>query len=223
MTLALTERDKKLLRFLAVFLIIIGFGYFIILPALDKMSDMDVQIMDLENQKFDMEMSIQSLEATRQTNEKLWSDFDSMTEAFYPMLLSQGIGKELTSTMLSCGVSIVRMNLTMPEEPMVITPYASSVMGAQYAQAKEQAESEEDSEDAGSSQTAAAATRFYAAPVQISVIGSKTDIQKLLDIFNESGQSLRVTSYEIGEQRQNAQSTGNYTADIQLEVYMYKE
>ena len=106
---------------------------------------------------------------------------------------------------------------------MVITPYVSSAMALKYNQAKEQAENAEDSEDIQSGKTEPAATRFYAAPVQISVIGSKADIQKLLDIFNESGQSLRVTSYEIGQQRQNAQATGYYTADIRLEVYMYKD
>ena len=225
MTIALTERDKKLLRFLAVFLIVIGFGVFVILPALDKTSELDARIMDLENEKFDMEMAIQSLGATRQTNEKLWADFTEKTEGFYPMLLSQGIGKELTNTMLSCGVDIVRMNLTMPEEPLTITPYTMSAMAAKYKQQEEQAESEAgaDGEATEDSQADTAASRFYAAPVQISIIGSKENIEKLLDIFNESGQSLRVTSYEITEQRENASATGKYTADIKLDVYMYKE
>ena len=54
----LTDRDQKLLRFLAVFLLAVGFTYFILLPGIEKSEDLSQKISDRELQKSEMDMKM---------------------------------------------------------------------------------------------------------------------------------------------------------------------
>ena len=70
MTFEITERDKKLLYFLVVFAIVIGLGFGVLRPLLEKNQEVSQQLADARIEKMDKEFILWILKNGRSREKK---------------------------------------------------------------------------------------------------------------------------------------------------------
>lgn len=236
LTMTITERDKKLLRVLAIFLILLGFVTLILMPALDKFDSLDAQAAELLTQKTAMEDKIISLPLYELEQEDLKTSFAEASGNYYPMMQSQEIDRLLTGIALGYALEVTELNITMPTEPAVMTPYLYSGLQMQgEIEADIQAEGEADSssltaEEAAASETENAgadsgepksASCIFAANATMGVEGSKENIQAFIDSLNYNTKSMLVTKYQMDTAEESTDEGGGHHLNISIAVYMY--
>ena len=129
----LTERDKKLLGFLAVILVLFLFGRLLIFPQLERYMDLDSQIALAELDKYEMDVKMVSVTGSRKLNEELQTKLQEVSSAYYPMMDSQEIDREVTGFFLESGLEIENLEITMPSGPSKLEAYRGAGTGAQSA------------------------------------------------------------------------------------------
>ena len=96
MTLKLTERDKKLLVILAVFVLIVGVGAGVLMPLLDKGQELQEKAADARIEQQEREQKVVSLPVLRDRESTVLSNIEEMRKDFYPVMKSMEIDKMLT-------------------------------------------------------------------------------------------------------------------------------
>lgn len=185
MNIVITERDKKLLGFLAAFLIALAFFMFVFKPLGEKNRQIGSELRaakELEAEFDDKASSAQDMaDREEQTREQL----AGVLARFYPMQQSQGAEKMVTTLMLNHNMSIQSLNVVMPET-------ASLVKWYQYSEAGRDAEitpgdSSGDKEDVLS---------LYTARVACVIEGSDQDLWALVDDISDNYPAISITSAE---------------------------
>ena len=110
----LTQRDKKLLGFLAIVIVLFVFIRLLIMPQMERYFDLDTEIELAELEKHEMNLKMVSVEGTRKRNEELKEELQVASEPYYSMQTSQEIDREITGIFLQYGVNIVNLSITMP-------------------------------------------------------------------------------------------------------------
>ena len=129
----LTDRDQKLLRFLAVFLLAVGFTYFILLPGIEKSEDLSQKISDRELQKSEMDMKLALLPQMQKTNEEMIQRREEAAGLFLPRMSSQRIDRMLLEMLQACGLEAMNMNISISEEAFTLEPFPGSVLAQEQA------------------------------------------------------------------------------------------
>ena len=119
----LTQRDKKLLGFLAIVIVLFVFIRLLIMPQMEQYFDLDTEIELAELEKHEMNLKIVSVEGTKKRNEELKEELLDASEAYYPMLSSQEIDREITGIFLKFGGNIENLSITMPSGPSDLKMY----------------------------------------------------------------------------------------------------
>ena len=206
-TMEITERDKKLLLFMAFFVIVLGFGFFIIRPL--SQADAELKI-ELENQQELM--------------------MEEAAKDFYPVMKSQEIDRLLTGIVVGKGLESRQMTITMPQSELKLEPYYASAAAAEdsMAQSAAQGASEEDGSTAQATETVF--TGIYAAQVQMTIRGNRVTMQQMVDELTRNYPSIRITSAGWGTENNSIRNAdGEYitsvndTLQLGLEVYMYRK
>ena len=86
MTLKLTERDKKLLVILAVFVLIVGVGAGVLMPLLDKGQELQEKAADARIEQQEREQKVVSLPVLRDRESTVLSNIEEMRKDFYPVI-----------------------------------------------------------------------------------------------------------------------------------------
>lgn len=95
-----TERDKKLIVFLSLFLLIVGLGYFVVKPLYEKVQELSAQADDLEMQVQQTQSYLARLPQLRKTNEELLDNKRDELQIFYEYMPSQELDKMITELTL---------------------------------------------------------------------------------------------------------------------------
>ena len=211
MTFEVTQRDKKLLAFLAVVVIGVLFTVFGILPLLDTGSSLDTEIEVAQQSKQVMEEKIASLpvyQAQYEEADKAWKE-EALN--FSDMMSSQEIDKLVTGVMLSCSLEAKNMSITFKAEPQSLAPYYASEAAALAEQQKQEAAAAAQNGDAaaGTGSGAAAAgtgaadgqSMISVAAVSLTTEGDAVHIRQLIDVFSDDYPGIRITdlNYETNE------------------------
>ncbi|MGI6071249.1 MAG: hypothetical protein ACOYBE_12635 [Blautia sp.] len=237
LTMTITERDKKLLRFMAVFLLLIGFVMLILLPMLDKLENLDAQAADMSTQKMEMEEKILSLPVYEAQSKELEEKFSKASENYYAMMSSQEIDRLLTGIALGYSLDVVEMDISMPTEPTKTAPYLYSGIAMEQQMQEEQAQGADPADASGQTGSEAAeaaaadtsgsaasseqsASYIYEADVSMGVEGSKENIQAFIDSLNYDNTSMLVTRYQMDEAKDS--EGGGRHLTISIAVYMYR-
>lgn len=185
MNMVITERDKKLLGFLAAFLIALAFFLFVFKPLGEKNRQIKSELRaarELEAEFDDKASSAQDMAyQEEQTRERL----ASVLARFYPMQQSQGAERMVTTLMLNHNMSIQSLTVVMPETASLIRWY-------QYSEAGREAEMT----PGGASDEGMDVLPLYAARVSCVIEGSDQDLWALVDDISDNYPAISITSAE---------------------------
>ena len=91
----LTQRDKKLLVFLAVFVMVIGLGAGVIYPLAAKSQELQEKLTEASLEQAERQQKITALPAMEKNKKKAEENLAQARQEFYEITPSMGIDKML--------------------------------------------------------------------------------------------------------------------------------
>lgn len=238
-----TERDKKLIVFLSLFLLIVGIGYFVVRPLYEKVGQLQAQADELELQVEQTQSYLVRLPQLRKVNEELQGQKRDELQIFYPYMESQELDKMITGLTLHESLGAKNLTITIPDEPYVITPYFLSVPQpdeeGQLSESEQAYEAETSGDAAGQTDEAQTPDAqagtdgseqvLYVATLAVDATGTHEQLQAYIDLLSDDGEypAIQVNSYTWN--RENTVGTDELGAfmmqsgealHIELSVYM---
>lgn len=225
-TMEITERDKKLLLFLSVFVIILGFGFFIIRPLSQADAQLQVELENQEELMLETQQKLAMLPAMEASLTKIEEELEEAAEDFYPVMKSQEIDRLLTGIVVDRGLEARQMTIAMPQGELTLAPFYASQAAAEDAMGQAaQGES-----GAGGQTSGTTFSGIYAAQVQMTIRGNRGVMQQMVDDLTRNYPSLRITRAGWGTENSSVRNTdGEYitsvndTLSLGLEIYMYRK
>lgn len=249
MTFELTQKDKKLLTFLSIFVVVVCIGYWGILPNVKKIMENKDMIEQAEIDRGDIDAKIAETPLIQADNKKLQKDIVSAREQYFTMMSASEIDHYFTDMGLKYNLYRYDLSIVLPEELANLEPYQYSEKAL-----NPQEEEEEDLEDPNitlndseSSQIEAIDeasgeededaleeevidTGMYTAVVTLRLGGDRKDLQRLINDLSNSKQKLRVCEYNYEMQRGVVlDPDGGYNLEedsilvVKVEIYMCEE
>lgn len=208
MQMEMTQRDKKLLVFLGLFVVLVGFGYWGIRPLVSNISEINENIIEQEDIRALNDLKITQLPLYEADNETLETDIVDARKRFYPYMNADEIDKLFTGKALEFNLYAYSMDIKMPEDEVESVPYIHSERAAGLVESDFEVEEEIAStnidaidayaNNAGESSVADevnASTGIYAATVTMRLGGTREEIQDFIDTLSVSDEKLLVKSY----------------------------
>lgn len=208
MTFKLTERDKKLLTFLAVFLLLAGFCVFLILPAMERREELKLQITEAQEKKDTMTAAIDRYPALASRYEELKKSSGEVLEDYYPLMTSQEIDREITGIVVNHQTEAINLNIVMDEEAPELALYYAAGETAEETETEEKEEARaadiyhDAAEDTPKAEEEAALPRISTlkkATVTLAVKGSRGQLAALADYFIMKCPGIHMNSYAYSE------------------------
>lgn len=206
MKMELTERDKKLLVGLSIFVLVVCIGYWGIRPQLKKAKSYKNEIEKQEEIKQVNESKISQVSMLETDNANKEQQILKAREKYYKLMTSDEIDKYFTGKALDYGLYAYSLSIDIPEEETDLEPYVYSEKAIQ-AKAEEDPYSQEESQpedlfeqyagDDGLAELyqALGKTGIYPARVTMKLGGEESKLLKLIDDFSSTDQKLRICSY----------------------------
>ena len=126
MKTAMTDRDKKLLYFLGIVVIVALFWLIGIRPATDSIKKTEKKIVKAEETHDLIKTKKMRLGVAEAFVERLSADVKEYGSRYYPIMDSAQIDEMLTSDVLKRGLRSKNLYIKMPEESLDLEPYAYS-------------------------------------------------------------------------------------------------
>ena len=216
MKIELTERDKKLLTFMGVFVLVALIGYYGVLPQIKKANELQDDIEEQESLQMIYESKVAQLFLVEENNKVLEGLIEGAKENYYPMMDSDEIDNLVTNTVIE-KYNLISYDLIIGERSLAgLQPYIYSkkaLTGESDAQERamqaaapiigedgillfadidisESFSSEEYEDDA-------LATGVYMVPLQMRLSGEMQNIYKFLDDLALSEKKIRLVNYYL--------------------------
>ena len=117
-TMEITERDKKLLLFMAFFVIVLGFGFFVIRPLSQADAELKIELENQQELMMETQQKLVMLPAMESSLVKTQEELEEAAKDFYPVMKSQEIDRLLTGIVVSKGLESRQMTITMPQSEL---------------------------------------------------------------------------------------------------------
>lgn len=206
MTLKVTERDKKILLVLAVFLIVLGLIAGVLMPLMENTQKLGEEIAEAEVEKQEKEMKVAALPGMRSRMEKAEEELSTMQERYYPVMKSVEIDRMMTNTAVNCGIQVLDMDIKMPD----FTSYTTLLNYGDIVYGVEQENSENTPFDG-----------MYTASLTMNMTGSRENLQSMLDVTVSQEPRQRVTDFSW--QKNQKEGSSEYTLSMSVDIYMYQD
>lgn len=209
MTLKITERDKKLLIVLAIVLLVGGVGIGILMPLVEKTQELSVQITDAEIEKQEKELKVVTLPTLQKREEAALTELQELKNEFYDIMRSVEIDRLMTGMAVSSGAEVKDMDIVMPKEDAYaqLVNYADMLSG-------DKSENTGDNDDTVFS-------GVYKAQVKMNMMGSRENMQRMLDACIRQEPKMRVASFSW--QKNSREGSSEYTLNMTVEIYMCQD
>ena len=195
MTWTITERDKKLLKFLAVFVLIVGVGFGIILPIQEKALEVKSDLADAQMIKQQRELEGMRLAGVQAELQDQESRLEDVRSTFYQNLSGLEIDRILTET--AVGDSVVIRDLSIgAAEAASLKPYVAAPV-TEEAETAEQVQADPTSQT--DSETAEGVEQI---PVTILLSGAEDELQAFLNGVADLEPAVRVSSFRWQRQEE---------------------
>jgi hypothetical protein len=206
----ITQRDKKLLLFLAILLLVVGFAVFLFIPLTGQIqkegeSWRQQQQLQRENVK-----KIRELSPMRATNKRLRKDLKKAVEGFYDGMSSHEIDQLLTNQMLKDGLTAKQLKITMPIEDLTLDSFVPASV-----------KNQEESTQGDAKDSKELFPCISSVQVHLSVSGSSKNLQSFVETLIQESPSIRVTSLQFYNGAIDAREK-QADLDIGLDIYMLK-
>jgi hypothetical protein len=246
----MSEKDKKLLVFLGVFVVIICFAYWGIRPILKSITEIDEQIADDEDIQALNDIKIAELPLIQKDVDQLEDDIDAARDNYFSIMTSDEVDRYFTDMVLSYNLHSYDLTITMPDTFCDLQPYQYSEKFLKGDDEEEQEidpshlsqieqvdevtaeesdeETDETAEDAEEEE--AADNGIYVAEVTMRLGGQLSDLTKLINDLSDTDQKLRVSQYsysttqsiQTGEDA-TYEVTENRVLNMTVEIYMCED
>lgn len=212
----MTAKDKKLLIFLIIFVIVVGFGYWGVRPLLNANKKLDSQIADAKEEKEVADYKLSMIPVLEKDNSMLAEELSASRTNYFPMMSSDQIDKMITGMMLDYGLYCYDLLLAVETDTASLAPYNYSIKALE-ADAADRRGSDSDSVD----------TKIRAVKVNVRVGGDDANLQKLIDDLSVTDKKLLLESYSwdrVNEVQSHADGTYEIidikTLSISMSFYM---
>ena len=239
MKIELTQRDKKLLTFLAVFVIVVLVGYYGVLPQIKEAGELKDDIEEQEAIRDVNEQKIMQLIFVEDNNNELEKLIAGAKENYYPMMDADAIDNLITNKVIDeYGLMAYELNIE-ERELASLDPYVYSnkeITGESYARQKAMETAAASISDDGTTLFAevveadSATVGIYKVTVSMRLGGDMKDIERLMDDLAYSNKKLRLVDYSVDtEETVIPHEDGTeeiYTSEslnLTVELYMCQE
>lgn len=195
----LTQRDKKLLVFLGVFVIVVCIGYWGIKPQIQNIIKYNEDIEAEQEEKEVGDLKVSQLQMMVAENSYYEDEILKARSTFYPMMTSDEIDKLFTGMILNNNLYAYEMNINIPNDECELAPYMYKEEKAQddevytvddyYAQYV----TDEDADEVVFEDKTE--TGIYMATVSMRVGGNADALQKFIDDLSNSDKKQLVSDY----------------------------
>lgn len=201
MSLKLTEKDKKLLLFLVIVLLVFGVGYCIIVPLYKTNQELTEQISEVRLQQIESETKLNNLAVIESACNSKKEEVAVLEEEFLAPMTATGVDNLLTTMAFEHGTIVQNLTISMPSSNVAeLKNYATTIYGGDLEGTEEEK------------------TQFDGVGVVgISMVlsGSKDKLQDIVDTYLAMEPKLRATgiNWSLGESDEG-------TVSINMELYM---
>ncbi len=216
----MTERDKRLIVILSIIVLVVGFGWWGIRPAIKNNKKLKA---DLEKQEELMAINETKLSKLFMFEEDAASYEDLIAQEkphYFPMMSSSEIDRYFTNMILGRGLSAYDLSIRIGGQPCPVEPYMYSAMAELLAQ-----EAEESSEKSKSSKDTQEVETFdyssphsynseiYAVDLSIRLAGEMEDLKDFIEDLSKSDKLLLVKNCVWTEQVSMVNDYSQYDSD----------
>lgn len=185
MNMIITERDKKLLGFLAAFLIALMFFLLVFKPLAAKNRQIKSELRAATEQEIDFDNKASGAQDMAVQEEQTKEQLGNVLARFYPMQQSQGAERMITTLMLNHNMSIQSLTVTMPETASVVKWYQYTDAGREAEITPPKSADETDN-----------VLSLYTARVTCVIEGSDQDLWQLVDDISDHYPAISISSAE---------------------------
>lgn len=246
MKMEMTERDKKLLVMLSIFVIVVCIGYWGIYPVFKDMKKITNEIAEQKDEQELNEMKISMLPMLEAEHTQMEEEIAKAREKYFPRMTNDEIDKYFTAMALDYSLQAYDLTIASSNEEAALEPYQYSykaleesmqedVSGA-FMDFEEDIVSEEDESEenelSGSlfMDEATGNTGIYSATITLRLGGNESDLKRLINDLSEE-KKIRICNFQWSDDRNVEIDTTNeeYTIvtskvlNLSLEIYMYEE
>ena len=223
----MTERDKKLLLGMFIFVIVVAIGYWGIIPQIKKYNKLGSRIDKEEVTQSINEQKVSNLIFVESMCEEYEEKMAENKDKFFDMMTEAEVDFFLTTKAVKHNLEAYSLNIDIPDKPSERMAYVYSDLYNQQLEWKKQAENmnfnetedddllgtddskdkkdsssddEDDNVDVfGDVDTVGENTDIYAARVTISLGGDEAELKAYLDEIMASDKKILITSFSWGE------------------------
>ena len=220
----MTERDKRLIVMLSLIVIIVGFGWWGIRPALKSTKTVKKEYNQQKDLQEVNELKLSQLPMYQVEAEKYDEMVAEEQKNFYSIMTSGEIDRLFTDMALSHHLNSYDLSISIGREPTEVRPYQYSALAAQVENAatelaaQQQADMDEtqDKKDSTEAATEAATeevedpfayvpsiaynSEIYAVDISMRLSGERKDLQALIDELSNSEKKILVRNFVWSEE-----------------------
>ena len=239
MKIELTERDKKLLTFMGVFVIVVLIGYYLVIPQLKKATEYNDEIAEQELLQDVYSQKVANLPIVEMNNLELENLIEGAKDNYYPMMESEEIDKLVTNTVIE-KYGLKAYDLSIGEKaPASLGAYIYSektLTGKSDARERALNAAAPIISDDGMmlfgevSESDTGSTGIYMVSVQMRLAGDMDNITRLLDDLALSEKKLRLVNYSVSSENiviphddGTEEIISNESLSISVELYMCQD
>lgn len=224
MKMGMTQRDKKLLVFLTLFVIIVGIGYWGVYPMVKDILSYNTEIEEAKALKALNEQKIAELPVLEKEGERLTQVILDAKKDYYPLMTSDEIDKLFTGMALDYNLYAYQMDIKIDENEARVEPYVYSVKKVMQENEEETMENE-----------FLPSTGIYTAQITMRLGSDDEEIlQQYIDDLSASKQKQLIQNYSFNESHSNKVEmleNGRYDVEvvyekvlnITMDIYMCQE
>jgi len=193
----ITEKDKKLLIFMAAFVMLMGFGWFLIRPALQDISELNGKIAAAQITKRSAEYQISQIPVNEAALRQQAETYAAAGQSFYRQMKSQEIDSLLTLLALDSGFQksdLRELTIDIPSENLSLPSYLA----------------------ADETKDGTVISGFYGAAASFTLHGDRASLETFLDKL-ASEDSMRISGLVW---KSDAEDSAAYLLTVQLQIVM---
>lgn len=237
----LSVRDKKLLIFLGILLMVFICFFAVFRPLLGKRAALQEKISEAGRKQEEDRRKLSDQERLRLESEALIAQTEAAGHRFFPEMTSMQIDEKLTSMALACLLQCTDLDIRMPDAG---TSGALPAYTAGITEEASEHKSEPDQEtgtnretesgntgadreteagresETGGQEEAAKGMPIRTAEAEMTLVGPREGGERLIDDFSAAEPALRIVSFDW--QHNGTEQEDNYMLHIRLELYMYE-
>lgn len=218
----ISEKDKRLLMYVAIAAVVALMVRFLIMPAMDRTQELEEAIDSAATTREERRIRLHELEYLDEAIEQRQKELDEVSAPYYTPMATREMDDLITGLVIKHGMFPERLSLSEAEPGM--TPAYLYQMGT--ADAEGAPDGEAPMEPAAEAFLEMTPDYLLLATAEMEVSGDLSGWYALLDDLTQLYPSLRVTMFDITEERYVTEEMETFITNrikCELELYMCRK